>query len=93
MYALGFEQVSQPTLSFIAAVVAIKEGSDYLVLPEDVDLSLIRDVFVKPVTVPASIPSTANVPAQKPAAAPSLRLGRTINGKMSLLSVLHHFIL
>ncbi|XP_065910604.1 UBX domain-containing protein 1-like isoform X2 [Dysidea avara] len=61
MYALGFEQ----------------EGSDYLVLPEDVDLSLIRDVFVKPVAAPTTVLST--VPAQKPTVAPSLRLGKTAN--------------
>ena len=92
MYALGFEQVCKDhTSCWLHQPWLFKEGSDYLVLPEDVDLSLIRDVFVKPVAAPTTVLST--VPAQKPTVAPSLRLGKTANGKMTSCVCLCHFML
>lgn len=62
MYALGFEQ----------------EGNDYLVLPEDVDLSLVKDVLLVESGVKPSVTSSVAPATQETAASvPSLRLGKS----------------
>lgn len=82
MYALGFEQVRyMTTISSNAFTLIIKEGNDYLVLPEDVDLSLVKDVLLVESGVKASVASSIAPATQETAASvPSLRLGKSAKG-------------